>query len=86
MKAALLLAAAVMPRAMTGPEYHALLRKFEEAADHREPVRVVITLPADFPARIRRVAPELSVQAFVRAATEAELTGLEGTLHTGANP
>jgi hypothetical protein len=48
-----------------------------------EPVRVVITLPADFPARIRRVTPELSVQAFVRAATEEELTGLEGTLHVG---
>lgn len=50
------------------------------------PVRVVVGLPADFPARIRRVAPELSLEGFVRVATESELRGLEGTLHVGGKP
>jgi hypothetical protein len=49
------------------------------------PIRVTVLLPRDFAARIRRVAPEYTVEQFVRAATEAELTGLEGTLHVGAH-
>lgn len=52
------------------------------------PIRVTVTLPADFPARIERVAraigEPMSVEEFTRYAVEAELTGLEGTLHIGA--
>jgi hypothetical protein len=49
---------------------------------------VTVTLPPDFPARIQHVVNQIgagpvTTEEFVRYATEAELTGMEGTLHVG---